>query len=637
MSLEKTNKELYDPDSEIEKHSQIKSQFDLDVSAETNPNGFQREKTWAKVKKGLSPAGKKTLKIALLAAGAAVLIAGAVFALIKYRQSSFNEERVAISIEGPEEIESNNIVAYKIKYKNNNRTSLEDAEILLNYSENFQPEEDVNFKKINSTNGRIYIGKIDSYAEGEAEVRGRFFAPKDYSIYLAATLNYKPSSVKSVFQAKSQLGINIKTAPVELIVTAPLEVADGNRAEYLIDYKNSSGRSFSDLRLKIEYPSGFNFESAEPRTSEGNNFWYLGRLDPGQGGKITVVGEIWGNKDEIKIIKVTLGSIENGGRFVAYNEVNKNTKIAASPLFISQTVNGFKSLSADSGETLNYLITYRNDGNIGLRDVIITLEIKGEILDIAELRLEKGYYDSAKDIITWKAPDIPGLANLEPGQGGELRFSVPILGRIPIENENDKNFAIISTAKIDSPDVPASIGSNKIIASNKMEIKLNSKVILETKGYYNDANIENFGPIPPEVNKETAYVVHWEVTNISNEISDVRVTSSLPTGVKWLNKIYPEDERVSFNERTNQIVWEIGKLGNGIGILEPKKEVSFQVSITPPATAAGREARLLNPSTITAKDLFTSKEIKAEVKEKTTALREDASIDGTGYKVKIID
>lgn len=634
MSLEKLNKELYDPESGIENRSQVKSQFDLDVSTEADAREFGKEKDWMKVRKGLSPAGKKVLKITLLATGAAVLIAGAVFALIKYRQSSFNEERVTISIEGLEEIESNRLVTYKIKYKNNNRTSLKDAEILLNYSENFQPEEDVSFKKVNSTNGRIYIGEIGPYAEGETEVRGNFFAPKDYSIYLAVTLSYKPSSVKSTFQAKSQLGINIKTAPVELIVTAPLEAANGNRVEYVIDYKNSSSQSFSDLRLKIEYPSGFSFESAEPRSSEGNNSWYLGRLDPGQGGKITVVGEISGSKDETKIVKVTLGSIENNGRFVAYNEVRKNTKIASSPLSIAQTVNGLKSFSANPGETLNYLVTYRNDGKIGLRDVIITLEIKGEIIDIAKLSLEKGYYDSAKNTIVWKAPDIPELANLEPGQGGELRFSIPVLGRIPVENENDKNFAIISVAKIDSPDVPTSIGSNKIIASNTMEVNLNSKVILEVKGYYNDANIENFGPIPPEVNKETSYVIHWEVTNVSNEISDVRVTSFLPTGVKWLNKIYLEDDRVVFNERTNQVVWEIGKLGNGIGILEPKKEVSFQVSITPPEIAAGKEVRILNPSVITAKDLFTSKEIKSEVKEKTTALNEDASIDSMGYRVK---
>ncbi len=188
-------------------------------------------------------------------------------------------------------------------------------------------------------------------------------------------------------------------------------------------------------------------------------------------------------------------------------------------------------------------------------------------------------------------------------------------------------------AKIDSPDVPTPIGSNKIIASNSLFFKLNSKVILETMGYYIDSNIANSGPVPPQVGKETSYTIHWLITNISNDVSDARVVSSLPTGVKWTGKIYPDKEKITYNERTNQIIWEIGKIESATGILKPKREVAFQVSIIPETNQLGKPITLVNSSTLTAKDLYTSENLKSEIKEKNTNLKEDTTISGGGYNV----
>jgi uncharacterized repeat protein (TIGR01451 family) len=300
---------------------------------------------------------------------------------------------------------------------------------------------------------------------------------------------------------------------------------------------------------------------------------------------------------------------------------------------VSQSLDDKTDFNVNPGETLRYSIQYKNNGNIDLQNVIITEEIDSRILDFSKLEASnKGSYSAMQKMITWKASEIPGLANLSPGAEGKITFTVPVLDRIPVENANDKNFTAVSTAKIDSPSIPNPIGSNKIIASNILELKLNSRVVLDEKGYYNDANLQNSGPIPPKVGEESSYTIHWNIINVSNDISGAKVVSSLPSGVKWLGKIFPENEEITYNERNNQIEWNVGTLKNGIGILESTKSVSFQISIIPQINQIGKEVVLLNPAVLTGKDLFTNADVKVEVPEKDNKLPEDLSI-GTNYKV----
>ncbi len=288
MSLQDLDKELYNPHSKIDRRKHEESQFDPSVSAGADASRFRKEKEWIVVDDGNSEFKKKALKIGAIAVLILAFLGLGIWIFAKVKQSAFNEDQISIAIDGPKEIDSTQAVSYKIKYKNNNRVALKDAEILLNYPENFRPEGSVNLKQEGPQNSSIYVGEIKSYSQGEMEIKGNFYAPKDYVVYLGATLKYTPSNFNSVFEAKNQLGINVKSSPIFLEVTAPLEVASGNNVEYVVDYKNLSTLNFDNLRLKIDYPGGFEFQSSDPRSSEGNNFWYLGSLGASQGGKIRI-------------------------------------------------------------------------------------------------------------------------------------------------------------------------------------------------------------------------------------------------------------------------------------------------------------------------------------------------------------
>lgn len=629
MSLDELKEKIYRPDSGLEKRKHEQSAFDPQYSVKTDAADFQKERDIRNMNQGMNPEQKRIVRVGIIIGTAVVLLIVAGVAVYKIRQSAFQAERTSVSIVGPENVDSNETVTYRVVYKNENRVALKDAVLIFNYSGNFQPESG-KLQIENTNNSRIVLGNIDKYSQGEFELVGKFFAPSDAIVYVSATLEYVPENLGSRFQAETRSGINIRTSPLKIEIEAPLEVISGKQIDYVIRYQNLSPSPFRNVRIRAEYSKDFNFMKADPPPSgTGNNVWTLGELSGGTEGKILVNGNISGLRNDSKIIRVLIEADE-GGQNLVFGEESKTTVIIATPLFVTQLVGGKENMLVNAGDTLRYTLIFGNTGETGLRNAIIRMKINSRIIDYANLNDVGGFYDAASKTITWKAPEIKELINLDPGSRKEINFSFKILEDIPVKNGDDKNFTVDTLVEIDSPDIPTPIRENKIISSNRLILKLNSPVKLAAKGYYQDAGIANFGPIPPAIGQETSYTLHWQVTNVANDLSDVEVNSYLPTGVKWTGKVFPENEsgRITFNERTNQVIWKIGQLKNGVGILTPPAEVSFQVSIIPQINQQGDSVKLLESSVLKATDLFTNYPIEVVVPIKSTSLPEDPSLKG---------
>ncbi len=632
MSLLNIKNELYkkEPDESLSQHE--RSEFDPMMAVDNSSEKTEMpEDVWAEKNDGLAEGNKKTIKIGLLILGGIILIIALVVGFYKIRQSFFAEERLTVSVEGPAEIKSGKLVTYEIKYKNDNRADLKNAVLKISFPEDFKPEENANFRIEGTTVGIFNLGDIKGYSEGWAVFNGRAYSPKGNLIKIKAELSYTPSTVSSAFITSNQLTVNIISAPITIEVMAPQNISSQDEINYLITYKNEGTENFENIRVKVDYPEQFTFSSSNPRSSESNNIWYVGNLPGGQSGKIVVVGKLEGNRDEIKTVKATVGA-NNNGAFVGYNEETIQTKIVSSPLAISQTVNGLNNLNANAGDALQFEINYKNEGDIGLRDVIVTERLDSPVLDYTTLDMRGGAYDADNKTIIWKSSDYKELKNLAPGQGGTIKFSIDVKNVIPIVNSNDKNFVISSLAKIDSPDVPTPISMNKIISGNIMDIKLNSKLVLDVKGYYGDSSIPNSGPIPPKVSEETTYTMHFILSNISNDIEGAKVETVLPTSVVMMGKIFPEGAPLSYDERKNSIIWSVGNLEAGTGVLSSRKEIAFQIKIKPSPDQAGNEAPLMNESIFSARDAFTGESLSAKMSGKTTNLLEDSSV-GMNYRV----
>ncbi|NTW26836.1 MAG: hypothetical protein HGA36_00710 [Candidatus Moranbacteria bacterium] len=635
MPLNNLNRELYSQrENEISSRKHEQSAYDPMIN---NANGsvspFDEQQRWNQPQKGLSPEQKKKLWIGISIFLFVALVIGGIFFYQWWAKNAFHQDRVSISFEGPLSADSTQPTKYIIHYTNNNRVTLNNAEIQLSYPENFQPTENLNLKYLSPSASKMFIGDVKPMASGQVELNGVFYAPKDYPVYLRGEIHFIPSNGTEELFMDKQIAINITAAPVVLSVVAPQQAVSGDGLEYVVDYKNLDQKRISDVQIRIDFPQGFEMSSATPRPSEKESYWYIGNLEPNQGGKISITGKIKGSSNEGKNIIVSLGHIGGDNQFVVFNKQELATRIVSPVLTVAQKLDGKDTGVASAGELLKYTVTYQNTGTIGLRDAIVTAEIKGNVLDFSKISVQNGSYDSAKNSIIWKASDVPALANINPGAGGSVQFSIPVKAVIPVESKLDKNFAISSIAKIDSPDIPTPLDSNKIIGSNKLEVRLASKVLFETKGYYTEEKIKNSGPIPLESGKETTFTLHWQITNVSNDLTEALVVSALPSGVRFTNKIYPSNEKISYNERTNQLIWNAGDVPAGAGVLVPPREVIFQVGVTPQTNQVGNMLDLLNKSILTAKDDFVGQGVTLDGGAKNTTLYEDPAIGYTNGKV----
>lgn len=547
---------------------------------------------------------------------------------VRIQQSLFSENRVEVTVSGPDNVNSSDSVTFVVSYKNANRISLSNAEVVVSYPPNFRPEGNENIFRDDVSSSIVSVGDLPAFGTGSFNFSGKFFGSKNSIAYIDAELRYHPKNLETRLSVNMKKSVNLRTASIAVELEAPLTVSPGGESTYLVNYENLSETALSNVRLKVSYPTGFSFVEGDPNPSEGESVWYLGTVGSSESGKIRITGKQDGVPNESKLFRAELGTFQGDNTFLAYSDVERTTRVVAPPFGIQQSLNGTKSPFAVPGEILRYTVQYRNNLEIALREVIVSVDIEGEALDFSRLRSEGGAYDSTLHRIVWKASDSKDLANLVPNASGEVSFSVPVRDDFVPESPITKNFQVKTTAKVESPDVPNPAGANKLISTETMWVKVNSRLVLETFGRYSGGAIANTGPIPPIVGEETTYTINWQLSNTTNDVKDVEVWSDIPTGARWTGKIFPETETISYNERTNRVVWSVGNLGVGEGLLSPKREVSFQLAIRPEVNQVDEEVSLLGISSAKATDVFTGEIIRVENREKTTVLIEDRDVGG---------
>lgn len=528
-----------------------------------------------------------------------------------------------MTINGPKEIDSNKIAEYTISFENNNWVDLENAELILTYPTIFRiiPE---NGFQLSTSRAVLPLGTVKKSSLSSVKIKGSFQSLQDQVALITATLRATPSGLTSQNDFESRYSIAVEGSSLIIEVEAPLQAGDGQFADYVVTYRNESSIAMENLELRLSYPDGFTPTELIPRPNRDENIWSVPLLAPGESDTVTVRGIITGAQGDVKRVVAELGVPQGDGSLFSYADIVRQTKIIASPLTISQQIGNDGVKSVAPGEGLSYRIYFRNEGDVGLRDLIVTVDLDPKYFDVSQLQLPGGTYNVQKKQVVFRASDQSQLSLIEPGQGGSIVFSVPV--RADLASYNRSNIEIESIAKIDSPDVPTPIGANKIIASNRITFKVKTAITFGLQAFHFDG-LGNTGPIPPKVGEETQYTLTVRAGSTINSIEEGLVNMIFPGQVRYIKTHRISQGSVSYNDRTGELVWIVGTIAPRES---EQAELTIQIGFTPDPSQAGKEEWLTNSVDFKAKDQWTDTFFERRLTPRTTNIGEDEQLQALG-------
>lgn len=562
---------------------------------------------------------KKKLISRLLATFFIFAAIGAVYFGYVYFFKTFKKSDVTVRISGPESVESGENIEFSVSYQNRSDFDLENAVLVFEWPSGAVPK-DSSALKIEQRLGTISSGRSKSFT-----FEGQFFGATNDKLAVTALLKYNPRDQEKTYEAESDFESIISTTPFSVVMNMPPRAVSGNEIELLVEYQNLSETSFADMQLKMEYPEGFVFSSADPAPSVSNNIWEFEKISGKESGKMKIRGVLSGRDNENKLFQAFIGKSDKDD-FVVYDDEDTTVVMSSTILLVYQTVNESREVIMSLGDRLYYKITYRNTSDVAIPNVTISAKLDGAVIDYNSLDINLGSFSGATNSIIWNSAGVRELGIVGPGEQGEVKFSLRAKDKLDIKSFSDKNFVVSSMVKVDSDQIPESLRGIPIGNEDKVDVKVNTVVDFSMRGFYKNAPIENSGPIPPKVGQKTTYNIVWQLTNTSNDIDNAKIEASLPANVVWEGKTSPQTENITYDRFSGKVVWDIGKIPSGAGYIMPAMQAAFQVSILPGLADVGRTVDLISKAMFEGTDSFTGKAISQEKEKKTTYLVEDSYI-----------
>lgn len=547
----------------------------------------------------------------------ALLLAIVSFLSFWFGSPSFSESGVKLEIDGPSQVVVGDEVIYKLKYSNTTKLDLNNMRFTFTYPDNSVVLKD---GVVVSELTEKFI--IDQLSPGQEEVKEfkAFLVGDRGNIKTAKVeLSYRAGDLRTAFEKTTSVSATIISLPVALTLAVPPNSVPGQSISYVLDYRNETNNDIYDLRFEFDYPDGFSVQRTAPSPNIGNYAWTVPVLKRGNGGRISITGPLNGKEGETKNVSVLLKR-KIGEQYINYEKAETSSVIASSLLSTEILVNESSDYSAFAGDDLNYRIKYANNSNYNLVGVNLTVRLEGEMYDISSLDTKGGYYDSSNGTILWNASSVPDFSNLNPNKKGEITFRIKLKNSIPSGATGSKNLFVRASARLSTPNVPSNVGGDEIFSESNLVTKISTQPTLKQVVYYNDPAFGSFGSLPPEVEKETSFTIHWQITNPGNDMSGVKISGVLPVGVTWKNVVSVGlgQSEPTYNKNTSEVIWNLGVLPQGVGVTGAKYEASFQVTIKPSLNQKGSTILLVKDSKLSGIDSFTKQNIIVPARDITT-------------------
>ncbi|MFH1472868.1 MAG: hypothetical protein ABIF06_00415 [bacterium] len=577
------------------------------------------------------PVIKKIFTFSLIFFILAVLVAGYIF----FGGVNFiSSKNVDITIVGPTSVSAGEPLDLGVTVSNKNNADLELANLTIQYPPGTREVADTT-KSLSYVKDEL--GEIGAGKEVARNVQAVLFGPQGEVKEIKFSAEYKVKGSNATFYKDKIYEVTIGEAPLAFAIESPRTVDSGESFSTTIHVSLNSADVLKNVVVRGEYPYGYSVISTTPEALSNGNAWSLGDLTPGEKKTIVVKGQIIGENQEERTFRFYVGVADGGDspnfKTIIYSSQNTIT-IARPSVGLNISLNGEKTPTyvAPADQSINASVSFQNNLSDKLINPRLEVELTGQALDkLSVIAQGGGFYDSHSNKLVWNLQNSAGLAELAPGDNGQVSFRFTSLGSLSNVSGGRDIYLVVTLygTPINTP------GGGPISVSEKRTVKISSEVSLSTEVLHSRGSFANRGPIPPKADEETTYTVVWTLGNTQADMKNAYMTASLGPKVTYLSGSEFSSESLTYTEESNTITWEVGNLASGAGFSAPARTVSFQVALTPSISQIGTVPVLVNSIIFFGIDQETGGVSNLNKPALTTRLSNDPQfVQGDEYVVK---
>ena len=528
-------------------------------------------------------------------------------------------------ISAPENVSAGEEFSYYLEYRNPTRYPLSRLRLEIQYPENFIFRE----ASLEADSGN-YGWNLPDLAPGESGslvVSGMIIGPPDSVAIIFGHLSYLPGSFSSQFKKEASDSSILSGPGFRTDLNHSATAFLGHENEMTLIFSAVEDNYLGDFNIAFSLPPEAEASVQAPASKEGEDSavkiiksggasWQVSGLAAGaERLEIPLVYRIKERSVNPEIRVRLEKKIEDGQTYIFWEKVVR-PELVDSDLNLTLALNDSKNdLALNFGQALNYSLSYANHGLNTFENVVIMASLEGDFLDWSSLSNEQGGEVKGGAII-WTKKEIPALAEVRPGDSGEIKFSLKL--RSWQTSDLSSALKISAYAQYGMNNVPARTDSNKsntVVGSLNSDLKLQERIL-----YFNDDNFPvGSGPLPPAVGETTSFRVYWTVTNNIHELLETRVALPLPAYVEWSGNQQTNVGNLYYDELSRQVIWEIGRLPLSVY----RVDAEFSLSLRPGEDDRNKIMVISSGSMVTAMDTETTAVISYKSAAKTTALEDD--------------
>lgn len=567
------------------------------------------------------------------------IIACAIYgAYFFYFQNSNSEDGLLFYINAPEKVVAGEIMSYEIIYENNSDLTLNNVTVELVLPDSFVLTES---DPVLDTFKKWKIDTINPKEKSVLKLNGYLVSALDSANIINARFTYTPSNFSSEFKKEASANTVISglgfLLNLDYINTALVEKNNELKLNFSAFQNNNLQNVYLEItgsdNLQINKTTSSDSKQDDNTSSSeevaddkkviiektGDFLWSITNLPLESSERVSVPLDFSfkEKKDEKEDISFKLFQKDENNKEFIFWEKTLSFDLVSSDLNIELSLNDNKSDQAiDFGSELNYSLSYANNGEAVLYNVVLMAVVKGQFIDWSSLKDPLGG-SVAGNAIVWTKEDLPILAELAPGESGEIKFSLNLndfsLNDMSADNEiiSYAQYGLNTPLENDSEDNR----SNTIHSQLNSDLSLSEKIV-----YFNDDNLPvGSGPLPPRVGEKTSVRVMWTIKNNLHDLEDTEVLMSLPAGINWESDSNTNVGRIFYDEDSRVVTWRLGYLPLSVY----RADAEFSISLTPKESDRDKILILSPGSIVKATDIITKSEISRKGQAKTTKLEDD--------------